>query len=919
MNNNDVREIDSITFGIYSPEEIMKMTVCTLDSTKKTIGPGTIYDPRMGTTDSSVLCPTCGEDAHRCVGHFGRIILHSPVVHPLFYKRVTSFLNCFCLKCCRLVIQKDQILLSGLNKFKGEARFVRILEKLKKIDICCQPTGEIDENGEPIICGKDKPKIKFITADSSYQLVYSGGVGKNDKTSIILSTEEIKKTFDNILPEDVVTLGFDPRLSHPRNFIISILPVLPPCDRPYVKADNKMCDDDLTNNYCEIIKANNNLAEEFADEAEGGGKGHGRKKDSKDTARQRALASLRFRILTTFNNSQGKAKHTTNGRPIKGIKERLTGKDGQIRNNMMGKRAVLPDTPVYTWSGKIKKAEDILIGEIIIGDDGLPRKVIDTVSGESPLYKVIQSYGNDYGISCEHILTLKFCGHCKIFWRDNQGKEGGWFMSWYDRDTKTCKTKKNGVLRSKTKEQAFEEMEILRNSINNDPIIDIHIKDYLKLPTSKRRLMMGVKLSVPIQWEYKEIKLDPRILGMWLGDGGTYTSTFTNPDSELIDYWKKWASYFGGKITTADNLHHNISFCNFLKILRDMGVYNNKHIPEEYIINDINTRRLVLAGLIDTDGSVEQDGATVRISQCNEHKDILDGAYRIAISLGLHATIRSRNTMCNEIAMTSLELTISGAGLEDIPTLLPRKKCTNPLNKDMSCYNIEVIEDGIGKFCGFEVDQNNRFLLGDTTITHNCDYTARTVIGPEPTLRMGELGVPKEIAAILTKPDNVTAFNIEILQKLVDEGKITSLIKPDGETVIDIKRFRRGTRLMNGDIIHRDDKQILVVSGREMVMDRDQVYRNGELIDKLKHANRTYKLNIGWTVNRPLQDGDYVLLNRQPTLHMGSMLAMQVKIKPYKTLRFNLSVCKSFNSDFDQEFIETRSKTGSVKSVLLPS
>ena len=306
MTSNNIREIDSITFGIYSPEEIMNMTVCTLDSTKKTIGPGTVYDPRMGSLDSSVICPTCGENAHMCVGHAGRIILHTPIIHPLFYKRVGSFLNCFCLKCCRLVIQKDQILLSGLNKFKGEARFTRILEKLKKIDICCQPTGEIDENGDPIICGKDKPKIKFLTADSSYQLVYPG-VGKNDKTSIILSTEEIKKTFDNILPEDVVTLGFDPRLSHPRNFIISVLPVLPPADRPYVKADNKMCDDDLTNNYSEVIKANNNLAEEFADDVEGSecGKGRGRKKDSKDTARQRALASLRFRILTTFNNSQG--------------------------------------------------------------------------------------------------------------------------------------------------------------------------------------------------------------------------------------------------------------------------------------------------------------------------------------------------------------------------------------------------------------------------------------------------------------------------------------------------------------------------------------------------------------------------------------------------------------------------------------
>ena len=99
-----------------------------------------------------------------------------------------------------------------------------------------------------------------------------------------------------------MTLGFDPRLSHPRNFIISVLPVLPSCARPYVKADNKMCDDDITINYVEIIKANNNLAEELEDE---GVKGNRRNKDNKETNKQRALASLRFRILTTFNNSQG--------------------------------------------------------------------------------------------------------------------------------------------------------------------------------------------------------------------------------------------------------------------------------------------------------------------------------------------------------------------------------------------------------------------------------------------------------------------------------------------------------------------------------------------------------------------------------------------------------------------------------------
>jgi DNA-directed RNA polymerase beta' subunit len=329
--NHDTREIESITFGIYSPEEILNMAVCKIDSAKKGICTGTVYDPRMGTTDSSQRCETCKGNATDCPGHFGYIELNEPVVHPLYYKRVTAFLNCFCLKCYRLILQKDQIFISGLNRYKGEARFNHILEKLKKVDICCQPTGEIDSDGEPVICGKDQPQIKFTVADSSYSMVYVDS--KKNKTSIILTTEEIKKVFDNIINEDIVTLGFDPKLTHPRNFIISVLPVLPPCDRPYVKADNKMCDDDLTNQYIEIIKANNNLVE---DDGEGPGKKIKKKREQRETARQRALASLRFRILTTFNNGQGKAKHTTNGRPIKGIKERLTGKDGQIRNNMMG-------------------------------------------------------------------------------------------------------------------------------------------------------------------------------------------------------------------------------------------------------------------------------------------------------------------------------------------------------------------------------------------------------------------------------------------------------------------------------------------------------------------------------------------------------------------------------------------------------
>ena len=246
MGHNDITEIKSITFGIFSHEEITKMSVCKIDSAKKS-GYGTVYDERMGTCDSSKPCETCGEVAHICCGHFGHIELNEPIIHPLFYKRVVTFLNCFCLKCHRLLLLKDQIFVAGLNRYKGEARFNKIQEKLKKVDVCCQDD-----------CCADQPKCKFSTTDCSVYKVYENK--EKGKTSIILTTNEIKKIFDNIKPEDIELLGFNPEIVHPRNMIMTVVPVLPICDRPYVKADGNICDDDLTNQYIEIIKANNHLA-----------------------------------------------------------------------------------------------------------------------------------------------------------------------------------------------------------------------------------------------------------------------------------------------------------------------------------------------------------------------------------------------------------------------------------------------------------------------------------------------------------------------------------------------------------------------------------------------------------------------------------------------------------------------------------
>ena len=192
--------------------------------------------------------------------------------------------------------------------------------------------------------------------------------------------------------------------------------------------------------------------------------------------------------------------------------------------------------------------------------------------------------------------------------------------------------------------------------------------------------------------------------------------------------------------------------------------------------------------------------------------------------------------------------------------------------------------------------------------TKRCNQTGRTVIGPDPTLELGQLAVPPAMADILTIPVRVASFNIDILQKLVDNGRVNSLLKPDGKTRINLKRFRRGTRLLAGDVIYRGDIEIPVVDGRELVEEGDKVKRAGKFLERLAPANRSYRLKLGWIAERKLQDGDYVLLNRQPTLHRGSMMAMQVVVRKGKTLRMNLACTKSFNADFDKISVKNRGR-----------
>ena len=392
--NDDIKEIDSIIFGIFSPKEIIDMSVCKIDSTKL-IGNGTVYDERMGSSlENNRNCVTCKMTSKQCPGHFGHIEFNECIIHPLFYKLVVSFLKCFCIQCNRLLITKDQISLCDLMKYKLDVRFKKLMEKLEKVDICCH-------------CSHPQPKITYTTIDNTISMIYKDNISgeKDNKISIILSVDEIKKMFDEILDEDIILCGFVPSRIHPRNLIISVFPVLPPCARPFVVADGNICDDDLTNQILEIIKANNILKKDDIELPD----------PKRDTKRLKALQSLKFRVMTFYNNSTGKAKHPTNNRPIKGLKERLTGKEGQIRNNLMGKRVEFsgrtvigpdPNLP-FGWLGlPVEMATELTIPERVTSFN--KKYLSDIVNNDKANFVITKNKNNE-----ETRLNLKYSLYTK--------------------------------------------------------------------------------------------------------------------------------------------------------------------------------------------------------------------------------------------------------------------------------------------------------------------------------------------------------------------------------------------------------------------------------------------------------------------------------------------------------------------------
>lgn len=322
---------------------------------------------------------------------------------------------------------------------------------------------------------------------------------------------------------------------------------------------------------------------------------------------------------------------------------------------LAGRRCWAPDTEILMYSGKTKKVKDIQVGDLVMGADNLPHEVIELHKGTDSMYRVHDQKNQiDFKCNSQHIITAKVT-------RENQYWEVG-------------------------------------------TIIDISVEDYLSMPIRQKRNLSLWHQAI----EYKEQKhsIDPYWLGLWLGDGTSSNAhiTINNEETEILnkvkpDYYKGMSANFYGMVNK----------------LRDLNLLNNKHIPEEYMIDSKYNRLQLLGGLIDSDGYKPKDRNLIEFCNCN--KKLFDDVVLLCKSLGFHTNVRSKMAkLYGKPCKTVYTLTIKG-NLSEIGSIVERKKCSDC--KQSPVYNFTVDYIGKGDYIGFTVSGDPHILLGDYTINHN--------------------------------------------------------------------------------------------------------------------------------------------------------------------------------------------------------
>ena len=361
------------------------MSVCQVTNEMITSANGVpnrngLSDPRLGTIDRNMSCETCNAglgagEYLECPGHFGHIQLVKPVYHPGFVDTVRKVLQCVCIHCGKLKADPTD------PKFIRAVMINTPKERMEAVLAVCKGTSNnpqsceggddvdamdgdgADAAGAPTeLEGTDGRVLVFPDGHKEVKMTLKNGCGNSlprkftwhhalDKmymeAEFVTETGRQKEAFEAVRSHEILrrldyatckTLGFDPRFARPDWLLVSVMPVPPPQVRPSVAMEGRPAgQDDLTYKLIEIIKAN----ERLKGYEESGAPAH---------ICEDSLRLLQYHVATFVDNEIAGMNQSTHsaGRPIKAIAQRLKGKGGRIRYNLMGKRVDFSARSVIT-------------------------------------------------------------------------------------------------------------------------------------------------------------------------------------------------------------------------------------------------------------------------------------------------------------------------------------------------------------------------------------------------------------------------------------------------------------------------------------------------------------------------------------------------------------------------------------------
>lgn len=419
-------EISGVQFGIMSADEIRQLSVVECDEitlyNKGVPTPRGILDHRMGTVDRRLFCGTCGQDVRTCPGHWGRIELPLPVFHVAFAETVRKVLNCICHSCSRVRLSEAEVgqlpsIPDGTTQRKQ--RLTTIYSSCRHKKVCPHCSCPCPVISRSIGNTKLIPDWDHID-DSTFQSEEESEFCK----TIVFTPQTAYEMLSFMTDEDVILLGLDPKISHPKNMILHVLLVPPPIIRPSImvsEGSRARGQDDLTVRLLEIVKRVVHLREILnSTEIESS--------DANTADVNDAWERLAQDVSVYMHNNPRGAKVATqrSGVPTKCLFSRLKGKQGRFRSNLMGKRV--------NFSGRSVISPDPLLD---VDEVGIPEEMalqltiqerVNIENIEDLLARVVKGSGRIDGaetvITCDGTsIQLEYCTT-----RDQIVLQTGWIV-----------------------------------------------------------------------------------------------------------------------------------------------------------------------------------------------------------------------------------------------------------------------------------------------------------------------------------------------------------------------------------------------------------------------------------------------------------------------------------------------------------